>query len=303
MSRFYVAKPGVTSDTLNAALAQGLNLFFTPGVYNIDKTINVTRPGTIVLGLGFPTLIPQNGVVPMKVADVDGVRVASLLFDAGTTNSPVLLEVGQAGAHVNHAANPISIQDVYFRIGGPVAGKSTTSLIVHSDNTIIDHIWAWRGDHGQGIGWNLNTAETGLIVNGNDVLATGLFVEHYQKYQVIWNGQGGRTIFFQNEMPYDVPDNNAWRSATGNGYAAYKVADNVGSHEAWGLGVYCFFSTNPSVNAARGIEVPAGGGIKMRNMLTVSLGDKGSISNVINNTGGPVPTDQNTKPRYLIGFP
>jgi len=50
-------------------------------------------------------------------------------------------------------------------------------------------------------GCSINTADTGLLVNGNNVLATGLFVEHHQKYEVQWNGQGGRTIFFQNEMP------------------------------------------------------------------------------------------------------
>ena len=48
------------------------------------------------------------------------------------------------------------------------------------------------------------------MVNGDNVLATGLFVEHYQKYQVVWNGNGGKTIFFQNEMPYDPPNQAAW---------------------------------------------------------------------------------------------
>ena len=304
MSQFYVAKPGVSTDTLNQALAQGLNLLFTPGVYNIDKTINVTRANTVVMGLGYATLIPQNGVVPMRVADVDGVKLASLLFDAGTVNSPILLEVGQAGSHVNHAGNPISVQDVFFRIGGAVAGKSAVSLVVHSDHTIIDHIWAWRGDHGEGIGWTVNTADTGLIVNGNFVLATGLFVEHYQKYEVIWNGQGGKTIFFQNEKPYDPPNQDAYRGPRGNGYAAYKVADNVSTHELWGGGSYVYFNVNPGVNVARAFEVPVTPGVRLRSVLTVSLGNNGSISNVVNDTGGPVPIPgTNTSPRNVVSFP
>ena len=57
-----------------------------------------------------------------------------------------------------------------------------------------------------GIGWTVNTADTGLIVNGDNVTAYGLFVEHYQKYQVMWNGENGSTIMFQNEMPYDLQD-------------------------------------------------------------------------------------------------
>ena len=90
---------------------------------------------------------------------------------------------------------------------------------------VLDDIWAWRADHGTGVGWTQNTADTGLVVNGDDVDATGLFVEHYQKYEVVWNGEHGSVIFFQNEMPYDVPSQAAWRSTpTTDGYAAFKVA-------------------------------------------------------------------------------
>ncbi|WP_433275549.1 hypothetical protein ACQPZA_30530 [Pseudonocardia xinjiangensis] len=88
------------------------------------------------------------------------------------------------------------------------------------------------------------------------MLATGLFVEHYQRYEVIWNGERGRTVFFQNEKPYDVPDQASWIGPRGNGYAAYKVADEVTDHELWGGGVYSFFNANPSVRVDRGFEVP-----------------------------------------------
>jgi hypothetical protein len=301
LSRFYVARPGVSADTLNQALAQGLNLFFVPGIYNIDRTLNVTRANTVVFGLGFPTLVPQNGVNAMKVADVDGVNVSGLLFDAGPVNTPILLEVGQAGSHVSHAANPISLQDVFFRIGGPIAGKSTTSLVVHADHTLLDHIWAWRGDHGAGIGWGSNTADTGVIVNCHNVLATGLFVEHYQKYNVVWNGQGGRTIFYQNEMPYDPPSQDAWRVGA-RGYAAYKVADTVTTHEGWGLGAYCFFNVNPAIHADRGFEVPDVPGVRLHAVFTVSLGGVGVIDRVVNNSGAPAQGVA-TVPSVLLNYP
>ncbi|HEY7102741.1 MAG TPA: discoidin domain-containing protein, partial [Mycobacteriales bacterium] len=203
LSQFYVAKPTDSAATINQALAQGLNLLFTPGIYNVDQTITVTRPNTVVLGIGYATLVPVNGVVPMSVSDVDGVKISGLLFDAGTTNSPVLLQVGPTGSTASHAANPTTIQDVFFRIGGAGPGKATNSLLVNSNNTIIDHIWAWRADHGSGVGWTTNTADTGLTVNGQNVTAYGLFVEHYQKNEVLWNGNGGRTYFLQNEQPYD----------------------------------------------------------------------------------------------------
>ncbi|MFG1708911.1 discoidin domain-containing protein [Nonomuraea sp. M3C6] len=302
LTQFYVAKPSDTAATINAALASGLNLLFTPGIYHVNQTINVNRANTVVLGLGYATIIPDNGVVPMRVADVDGVKVAGLLFDAGSVNSPILMEVGPSSSAAAHAANPISIQDVFFRIGGAHAGKATTSLVVNSDNTIIDHIWAWRGDHGTGIGWTVNTADTGLIVNGDDVTAYGLFVEHYQKYQVIWNGQRGRTIFFQNEMPYDPPNQAAWMNGSTRGYASYKVADSVTSHEAWGLGAYCYFNVDPSIVAERGFETPARSGVRFHDLLTVSLGGNGTIAHVINNTGGPAQgTD--TVPVKVVTFP
>lgn len=161
----------------------------------------------MVTGIGFPTLVPQNGIEALSVADVDGVTVSSLTVDAGTTNSPTLMSVGTPGVHTDHAADPISLQDVFFRVGSSVQGRATTTLAVHADDTIIDHVWAWRADHGGApTGWTVNTGATGLVVNGDDVLATGLFVEHYQQYEVIWNGERGRTVFFQNEKPYDVPD-------------------------------------------------------------------------------------------------
>jgi len=303
LSQFYVAKPTDTAATINQALAQGLNLLFTPGIYNIDQTINITRANTVVMGIGYATLVPVNGVVPMSVSDVDGVKVSGLLFDAGTTNSPVLLQVGPTGSTASHAANPTTIQDVFFRIGGRIAGKATTSLLVNSNNTIIDHIWAWRADHGNAgtVGWTVNTADQGLIVNGQNVTAYGLFVEHYQKYEVTWNANGGRTYFFQNEMPYDPPDQATWRTGA-NGYAAYKVADSVTSHEGWGLGSYCFFNVNPAIHADRGFEVPVNAGVRFHDLLTVSLGGTGTIDHVVNNTGAAAQGTA-TVPVDVVSFP
>jgi len=287
ISQFFIAKPGMSAATINAALAAGQDLLFTPGVYHVNDTIRVTRPNTVVLGMGLATIMPDNGSTAISVADVDGVKIAGLLLDAGAVNSNLLMEVGPAGSSAGHAANPTSLSDVFFRIGGAGVGKATTSLVVNSSNVIGDHMWIWRADHTDGVGWDKNTADTGLVVNGANVTMYGLFVEHFQKYQTIWNGNGGRTYFYQNEMPYDPPNQAAWMNGSTKGYAAYKVANNVTSHEAWGLGSYCFFSTNSSVVADRAFEVPSTPGVKFHSMVTVSLGGTGTISHVINNTGGP----------------
>jgi hypothetical protein len=302
LTQFYVAKPGDSAATINQALAQGLNLIFQPGIYHVNQTINVTRANTVVLGLGYATIIPDNGVTAMQVSDVDGVKVAGILFDAGTTNSPNLLVIGANGSNANHAGNPTTVQDVFFRIGGSIAGKATNSLLVNSNNTIIDHIWAWRADHGNAgtYGWTVNTADSGLIVNGQNVTAYGLFVEHYQKTEILWNGNGGRTYFLQNEQPYDPPSNAVWR-ADGTGYPAYKVADSVTSHEAWGMGSYGFFQNNPAVHSANGFQAPANGGVKLHNIFTISLAS-GTIDHVVNNIGAAATADA-VVPRTVTNFP
>src|SRR5450631_3014709 len=303
MSQFFVADPSMSAATINTALSEGCNLLFTPGVYNIDQTLNVTHADTTILGIGFPTLIPLNGVNTMQVSDVSGVRIKGLLFDAGTTNSSALLTVGPAGSSASHASDPISVQDVFFRIGGDIAGKATASLVVNANDTIVDDIWAWRADHGNAgtVGWTVNTADNGMVVNGNNVEATGLFVEHYQKTEVAWNGQNGKVIFFQNEMPYDPPNQAAWMNGSSNGYPAIAVASSVTSFGAWGLGSYCYFNVNPAVNSGMAFQSPTGSGIAWHDLLTVSLGNVGTISHVINTTGAVTPT--NTTPSTVTSFP
>ncbi|MET9999730.1 discoidin domain-containing protein [Streptomyces microflavus] len=304
LNQFYVVKPGATAATINQALAQGLNLLFTPGIYHVDQTINVNRADTVVLGLGLATIIPDNGVTAMKVADVDGVKLAGFLIDAGTVNSPTLLELGPQNSSADHSANPTSIQDVYVRIGGAGAGKATTSIAVHSDDVIIDHTWVWRADHGEGVGWETNRADYGVRVYGDDVLATGLFVEHFNKYDVEWYGERGRTIFYQNEKAYDAPNQAAIQNGDTRGYAAYRVDDSVDVHEGWGMGSYCNYNVDPTIIQEHGFKAPVKPGVKFHSLLVVSLGGMGHYNHVINSTGAStVPAGTSTVPSTLVSFP
>ncbi|MFJ6730578.1 MULTISPECIES: discoidin domain-containing protein [unclassified Streptomyces] len=302
LSQFYVVKQGATAATINAALAQGLNLLFTPGVYHLDRTIEVNRANTVVLGLGLATIIPDGGVDAMHVADVDGVRLAGFLIDAGASRSNTLLQLGPANSGADHAANPTTMQDVFVRIGGAGPGLATDSVVVNSDDVLIDHTWIWRADHGEGVGWETNRADYGLRVNGDDVLTTGLFVEHFNKYDVVWNGERGRTIFFQNEKAYDAPNEAAITHDGIVGYAAYKVADSVNTHEAWGLGSYCNFTSDPTIVQQHGFQVPVKPGIKLHNLQVVSLGGMGQYRHVANDTGAPT-SGTSTIPSKLTQFP
>ncbi|AWN25254.1 coagulation factor 5/8 type domain-containing protein [Streptomyces sp. NEAU-S7GS2] len=302
LGQFYVAKPGVDAATLNAALAQGLNLLLTPGIYHLDRPVEVRRPNTVVLGLGYSTLVPDNGATAMKVADVDGVRLAGFLIDAGPVNSATLLEVGPEGASADHAANPTTVQDVFIRIGGAGPGKATTSMVINSNHTLIDHTWVWRADHGDGVGWETNRADYGVRVNGDDVLATGLFVEHFNKYDVEWRGERGRTVFFQNEKAYDAPNQAAIQNGDVKGYAAYKIADGVTTHEGWGLGSYCYYNVDPTIRQDHGFQAPAKPAVKLHHLLVVSLGGKGQYEHVINSIGAPT-SGTSTVPSTVVSYP
>jgi len=306
ISKFFVAQPANSAAQINAALFAGKNLIFTPGIYNLNQTLLVTRPDTIVLGVGFPTLIPQNGIVSMIVLPSKGVSLSGMIFDAGTPNSPLLLQFGTPFGP-NPTSDPSALQDVFFRIGGAEPGQATVSLSVGSNNTILDDIWAWRADHGSGVGWTENTADTGLLVTGNNVTAYGLFVEHYQKYEVLWIGNGGTDIFLQNEMPYDPPSQAAWMEAPGvDGWAAFKVTNNVTSFTGYGMGSYSFFNQGVSIYAANAFEVPstlAPG--SMHDLLTIFLSTSGSggILNVINNTGGSSTIANPDTPVTVVSYP
>jgi hypothetical protein len=295
IQRFFIATPRDPAPVINAALARGQDLILTPGVYSLHQTIEVTRPDTVVLGLGFATLVPADGIAAMRVASVRGVKLSGMIFAAGPVNSPVLLQVGSQpgpgpGPGPGHGdpADPTRVQDVFFRIGGAAPGRAATSLVVNSSQVILDDIWAWRADHGSGVGWADNTGDTGVVVNGDQVTAYGLSVEHYEKYEVIWNGKDGTDIFFQNEMPYDAPSQAAWMAdpAT-DGYPAFLITHRAAGFHGYGMSSYSFFDRGVPVVATNAFEIAHPPGSELRDLLTIFLSTAGSggISHVVNGTG------------------
>ncbi len=309
LSQFFIAAPSDSLSTINAALARGLNLLLTPGVYNVGSPIKVKRAHTVVQGLGMATLTATDGNSVLTTADVPGIDISGLIVDAGPVNSPALVQIGSKngnnGVPHNQASDPTTLQDVFFRVGGPHVGKATVALEVNSDNTILDDLWIWRADHGVpgSVGWTVNTAGTGLVVNGDHVTATGLFVEHFQKYNVIWNGNDGEVIFFQNELPYDPPTQADYEHDGVLGYAAFKVADHVQSFQGFGMGSYIFTNVNPNIHVSHAFEVPDTPGVQMHDLLTINLSGPGTIDHVINDTGGPVSSTNRDVASQVISYP
>ena len=302
--RFFIASPSDPVQLINLALALGFDLILTPGVYDLSDSIVLPRPDTVVLGLGMPTLVPQTGKPALIAQASAGVELEGLIVQAGPRTSPTLLRLGTASGG-GSATDPSAIYDTFFRIGGAAPGSATDSLVVNSDDAIIDDVWAWRADHGAGVGWTDNTADTGLVVNGNDVTAYGLAVEHYQKAEVIWRGQNGTDIFYQNEMPYDPPSQSAWReSPTVDGWPAFKIADGVTRFTGYGMGSYSNFTND--VFASHAFEVPdALPPSSLNDLLTVFLSttSQGGILHVIDNTGGAATIADPSTPVTVPSYP
>ncbi|MDX9930938.1 MAG: glycoside hydrolase family 16, partial [Bacteroidales bacterium] len=256
LKKFYIVRQGTDdASTINSALRKGKNLLITPGRYFLNESIKITRPGTVVMGTGLATLIPVNGNAAVEISDEGGVIVCGLTIDADRIPSGELFVVGERGSEKSHASNPVFLYDIFFRVGGPAEGSAESCLVINSNDVIIDHVWLWRADHGTGVGWDRNRGANGLTVNGDNVTVYGLFNEHFQEYQTLWNGNNGRVFFYQSEMPYDPPTAEDWTHNGTNGYASYKVADHVTSHEAWGLGIYNVFYNAPVI-VDTAIETP-----------------------------------------------
>jgi hypothetical protein len=286
IDQFFVARAGIDdAASMNAALGQGKNLLLTPGIYHLASPLLVERPSTVVLGLGMATLVADSGTIALKTADAGGITIANILFDAGADESPALLQIGDSGSAGNHATDPICLFDIICRIGGPAPAKIASAVVINSNNTILDHCWIWRADHGAGAGWEVNPAKNGLVVNGNDVITYGQMVEHFQGHQTVWNGENGRTYFYQCELPYDPPAQSAFIDNGNNGFSAYYVAPGVKKFEGWGIGVYAFFEQAPVVEHCA-VEVPDVAGVKVHHIVTLSLyGNQGEITHPVNNYG------------------
>jgi hypothetical protein len=305
---FFVADPSDSVQTINSQLARGKHLLLTPGVYDIAGTIKVKRADTVVLGLGHATLTAVNGSTPLVVSEVPGVIIAGVTVDAGPDESPVLLRVGsQHGERRGSAQNPTTLSDVYFRVGGPHLGSAGTALEVNSDHVLIDHTWVWRADHGvEGLTdterWSTNIGRNGVVVNGDHVTANGLFVEHFQQYNTVWNGDDGTTILYQNELPYDPPTQADWMNGTVEGWAGYKVGDGVRTHTLIGGGVYVFNRNNPSIHTENGFEVPETPGVRLHHIMTVNL-NAGTVDHVVNGVGEAADTTRVGAPVYILDYP
>ena len=120
--------------------------------------------------------------------------------------------------------------------------------------------------------------------------ATGLFVEHFQQYNTIWNGETRPRCCTENELPYDPPTQADWTQPDGDvGLGrSTRSATYVKSHQLHGGGVYVFNRNDPSIETENGYEVPETPGVVLNHVMTDNLSGPGAIDSVVNGNGDKV---------------
>ena len=285
---FFIARPTDSTAHINEQLEKGKNLILTPGRYSLDEPLAVQRARTVVLGLGFATLVPAMGNAAVVVSDVPGVILSGFKIDAGTVESDVLLRIGTTGGKSGTASDPTTLTDIHIYVPNP--GRATTSAVIDQDHVLIEGSWIKRADSG----WTSSLADHGLIVNGDHVSVYGMWLEHYQKTQILWNGNHGRAIFLQNEPPYDPPNQAAWMNGTKEGYPFLKVADSVTSFRADGIHTWARMSAEGIENTcflSSAIETPIADGIVFNAVLALVISypdSRGGFRHIFNDVGPAV---------------
>jgi hypothetical protein len=316
-SNVKLAKADEPTAAIQAALDEGKDVVLAPGIYYLDRTLEIKKENQVLLGLGLATLVAPKGAPCIQVAsNTPGVRIAGVMLEAPPVDPAKrskdahhwsLLEFGTEGVpDKGDPNNPGALFDIFCRVGGggPAAQRKwisiDTMVRIHSGHVIGDNLWLWRADHASldvAISEEVNcpqvspvfyqtekdeyNVDTGIIVTGNNVTIYGLAVEHTSKEQTIWKGENGTVFFYQCEFPYDVDIDFGE-----NGYRGYLIDESVKAHSLYSPGIYSNFR-NAVVHVDMAIEHPDSKDILITNPFTVHLDNNGLIKSVVNGQGLP----------------
>lgn len=308
-TRVCVVRESEAVTRIQEALDHGKDVVLTPGIYSLEKTIEIRHPGQALLGLGLATLeAPADGSPCIHVTSgIPGVRIAGIMLEATentdtVVSSSTLLQWGeQESFDPGDKNDPGAMFDIFIRVGGSTAGDRSKYFVecmmkIFSGNVAGDNLWIWRADHsiiGEGESANyphispvfMQTeqheyrAESGLVVRGDDVTIFGLAVEHANGHQTIWSGERGLVVFYQCEFPYGVT-----KEFAENEFRGYKVEKKVEEHEVYAPGIYSNFR-NDVVYVSTAIEYPEKPGMKVINPFSVMLDNRGGIKSIANGRG------------------
>eukprot|EP00930_Biecheleria_cincta_P057759 TRINITY_DN4363_c0_g1_i2.p1 TRINITY_DN4363_c0_g1~~TRINITY_DN4363_c0_g1_i2.p1 ORF type:complete len:918 (-),score=111.43 TRINITY_DN4363_c0_g1_i2:42-2795(-) len=211
----FVVQQDTSAAQVNAKIASGRHILYPPGIYYLERPIDIIRDSCVVMGLGYATLIPKFGPEPMiRVGNVDDVRIAGFIFQAGpiNLNTSAILQWGQDGsAYEGDPRRPGIMYDLTVRVGGPDSEGVGAKYMLQINNGWVlgDNVWLWVADHcltNKGLCCTTpRHCDTALKVNGSNVHMYGLAAEHADTDIVQWHGEKGRVFFFQSEFPYTPP--------------------------------------------------------------------------------------------------
>lgn len=257
--------PSNNVDQINALISSKDAILFTPGVYAIDKTINIQ--GKLLYGVGLPKLQSINGSVP--VLSGNG-RICGIICKSAEklNNTNTLIKI----------TGDSNIWDVYCMVGGDDSTKNystnTMMSIENCSQCYIENIWLWLADHNN-VGptnWDNTKCNYGLHVKNtaNNVLIYGLFSEHNHVRNVLWEGKNGMVYMYQSEFNYDYPEN-------AKDIVSYEVTGS--EHKIYGGGAYSV--TRTPYTAQAGFRFPKD--TASQNLVIVAICSTyyGGISNII----------------------
>ncbi len=314
----YVATPSDTVDIINNMLNTYRAVILTPGTYNLPSPIEITQDNKVLLGIGYPILIPTQQNACVVVGNVTGVRVGGLLLQAGfinNTGDKMSDSLLQWGIPPIDSTTDGFLYDCFARAGYytnssiPIAVKKMFTIA--SSNVTCDNVWAWRADSDLFGPVNLTRTmhlaaqcPNGTVILGNNVIAYGLSCEHMNFFPnadfgfgpmttrnlLEWYGENGKCYSYIGTFPID-----GLNFILGNyGSAGYVVGTKVVQHVAYDVGIYSRLTAPvfagvsvPPVVVNQGIVVPnVPGEIQFFTAFTRILSGNGTINCVINGPGG-----------------
>ena len=237
---------------MNAALASGKNLLLGPGTYVLDAPITVARPNKVVMGLGDPILRADNTATLVVKDSAPGTVLSKFNADGRAFDASDLgpfadnqIVIGDTPHRSGSPTDPTTLSDV-----SSVSG-ATNAYLLNQNYTILNQAEIQTnnnsGDGYTTTNWVASSGNTGAIVNGDHNTWQGIWLEHFKKTELTWNGEYGNVTFLENERPLTVPYDNpgeigvqphVWKmSADFDGYPALAVTPTRRSLQAGRLSV------------------------------------------------------------------
>lgn len=279
----------IASDecSLKAALADRKQYIVvaSAGPILVTSALEVKLAGTVVLGLGIPTL---RLTTPEACVIVSGSEccLAGLMVEPGTLGVKALV----AWRGSNGRA-----YDIYTRVGGgtlPCAsvGCDVQFSVQSGASLLAENVWLWRADHGENDNKACHPSETGgsacnlcpiglHVESGATAYFYGLASEHNMDLNVLWEG-GGSVYFYQSELPYCPADAKNFKQP---GFQFSGASPFIGR----GMGVYSYFPsvTDPAPNIPAAFASEAS---NLDGLVAVYLDGGGGFQHVYKGMGCPV---------------